>query len=37
MMPSSKTGALPIVEHRKVGGMLARDDVLKTFAKIFDE
>ena len=37
MMHSSKIGALPVVEHGKVVGMLTGDDVLRILVQILDE
>jgi len=36
-MHTNKIGALPVVEHGKVVGMLTGDDVLKTLVRILDE
>ncbi len=36
-MHSNKIGALPVVEHGKVVGMLTGDDVLRTLVRILDE
>ena len=37
VMHSNKIGALPVVEHGKVVGMLTGSDVLKTLIQILDE